>query len=302
MLIALGVVTAVIAGASFPLTTILFGELVDTFAQWQHQLTLNTTGYPLVTPDQLVSRVSQTSLYFVYLSIGTFVTTFVFMFCFIWTGERQCFRIRETYLAAVLHQDIAWFDQTGAGAVATRISSDMLLIQDAISEKVPLAVRDIATFLSGFTIAFVRGWRLTLVLLGAVPLIILFVAFMNIATGRFQTRILAYYSAAGTIAEEAFAAVRTVMSFNAQRKMSLRYGANLVNARKEGIKKSVASGIGLGGMFFVVYLMYALAFYYGYLLLTWRLTTPGLIVNVSIVLLHLQAHIARHAALSACCV
>lgn len=54
------------------------------------------------------------------------------------TGERQAARIRVLYLQAMLMQDISYFD-VGArtGEVVHSISSDTLLIQDAISEKVP---------------------------------------------------------------------------------------------------------------------------------------------------------------------
>ena len=40
------------------------------------------------------------------------------------TGEVNARRIRELYLKAVLRQNVAWFDNTGAGEVATRIQTD----------------------------------------------------------------------------------------------------------------------------------------------------------------------------------
>ena len=53
------------------------------------------------------------------------------------TGERQATRIRAMYLKAVLRQDIAYFDkEMTTGKVTGRISSDTVLIQDAIGEKV----------------------------------------------------------------------------------------------------------------------------------------------------------------------
>lgn len=39
-------------------------------------------------------------------------------------GEVLAKRIRERYLAAVLRQDIAFFDKVGAGEIATRIQTD----------------------------------------------------------------------------------------------------------------------------------------------------------------------------------
>lgn len=46
------------------------------------------------------------------------------MYIWVYTAEVNAKRIRERYLLAVLRQDIAFFDDVGAGEVATRIQTD----------------------------------------------------------------------------------------------------------------------------------------------------------------------------------
>ncbi len=46
------------------------------------------------------------------------------MYTWVYTGEANAKRLRERYLQAVLRQDIAYFDNVGAGEVATRIQTD----------------------------------------------------------------------------------------------------------------------------------------------------------------------------------
>ena len=46
------------------------------------------------------------------------------MFIWVRNGEVASKRLRERYLQAVLRQDIAFFDNVGAGEVATRIQTD----------------------------------------------------------------------------------------------------------------------------------------------------------------------------------
>lgn len=53
-----------------------------------------------------------------------FVCTFIYMYVWVNTGERNAKRVREHYLQAVLRQDIQYFDKVGAGEVATRIQTD----------------------------------------------------------------------------------------------------------------------------------------------------------------------------------
>lgn len=56
--------------------------------------------------------------------IGMLVCTYIYMVIWVWTAEVNAKRIRERYLKAVLRQDIAYFDNVGAGEVATRIQTD----------------------------------------------------------------------------------------------------------------------------------------------------------------------------------
>ncbi|KAJ3269017.1 GTPase-activating protein [Terramyces sp. JEL0728] len=267
---------ALVSGSALPFTTIIFGDLVDSFAKWQAQ------PFPgaLITADQLASDVSSKVIFFIYLAVISFVSTYVFMATFVYTSEASCHRIRKEYLLAVMRQDIAWFDTVGAGEVSTRITNDTLLIQDGIGEKLPLAFASVATFIAGFAIAFYRSWKMTLMLLSVIPFIVVSAAIMNVAAGRFQTRISALYGSAGNIAEESISSVRTVASFNGQKKVSALYDESLGAARKEGIKKSYVVGLGLGVLMFFLYLAYSVAFWYGHILLNNNEITVGTVVNV----------------------
>ncbi|KAJ3250915.1 GTPase-activating protein [Boothiomyces macroporosus] len=245
-------------------------------------------GYPqLITAEEFTSNVSSSTLYFLYLAgklelilVLSFVSTYISMAAFVYTAEASTSRIRDQYLKAVLRQNVAWFDKVGAGEVATRIISDTLLIQDGIGEKVPLAFSSVATFIAGFVIAFIKSWKLTLVLICVVPLVAISGAVMNVINGKFQTRILALYSQSGNIAEESIAAIRTVTAFNSQKKVSKLYDESLAGARKEGIKKCISTGVGLGSLFFFIYNAYALAFWYGHILLQNGEIKAGSVVNV----------------------
>ena len=59
--------------------------------------------------------------------------------CWTMAGERQSARIRSLYLKSVLRQDIAFFDtEMTTGEAVSRMSSDTVIIQDALGEKVIL--------------------------------------------------------------------------------------------------------------------------------------------------------------------
>lgn len=53
------------------------------------------------------------------------------------TGERQAAKMRMAYLKSMLNQDISLFDtEASTGQVISAITSDIILVQDALSEKV----------------------------------------------------------------------------------------------------------------------------------------------------------------------
>lgn len=56
--------------------------------------------------------------------IAMFVCTFTYVYIWGYTGEVSTKRLRESYLQAILRQDISFFDNVGAGEVATRIQTD----------------------------------------------------------------------------------------------------------------------------------------------------------------------------------
>jgi ATP-binding cassette subfamily B (MDR/TAP) protein 1 len=52
------------------------------------------------------------------------VCTYIYMYVWVHTAEVNAKRIRERYLQAILRQDIQFFDNVGAGEIATRIQTD----------------------------------------------------------------------------------------------------------------------------------------------------------------------------------
>jgi ABC-type multidrug transport system fused ATPase/permease subunit len=56
--------------------------------------------------------------------LALFACTFTYMYIWVHTGEISTKRLREHYLRAILHQDVAFFDNVGAGEVASCIQTD----------------------------------------------------------------------------------------------------------------------------------------------------------------------------------
>lgn len=80
---------------------------------------------------------------------------------------------------------------------------------------------------------------------------------------KFTKNELKSYAFAGSIAEEAITAIRTVFAFNGVHKEHERYEKNLESARSSGIKKAIFTGTMFGTIWFIVQCSYAVGFWFG---------------------------------------
>ncbi|VAH78696.1 unnamed protein product [Triticum turgidum subsp. durum] len=220
-------------------------------------------------------------MYYIYLVIATAAASFLQVSCWTMTGERQSIRIRSLYLEAVLKQDVSFFDvEMTTGEAISRMSADTVLVQDALGEKVGKYAQLLTTFVGCFIIGFVRGWMLALVMLACIPPNILSFAIMSRLRAQISARRQASYADAGNVVEQTIGAIRTVISFNGEKKAIALYNTLTKRAYKATVLEGIATGLGTGGIFSVFFCGYSLAFWYGAKLIINKGYTGGQVVNV----------------------
>ena len=135
--------------------------------------------------------------------------------------------------------------------------------KDGMGEKVGMLLRFIFAGLTAFIYPFIENWLLSLVLLSLVPIL----AIMGGVMGKVMTSVskdeLANYGAAGAIAEEVLAAIRTVVAFGGQEREQEKYNKEVANARKNAFVRGSLTATTMGLMFGVIYGMYGLGLWYG---------------------------------------
>ena len=86
-------------------------------------------------------------------------------------AERQSRRIRKKLFSAILRQEVGWFDIYKSGELTNRLTDDINKIKDGIGDKFSNAIQFVSTFVTGMIIGFIRGWKLTCVILSLSPLL-----------------------------------------------------------------------------------------------------------------------------------
>jgi ATP-binding cassette subfamily B (MDR/TAP) protein 1 len=151
--------------------------------------------------------------------------------------------------------------------VATSISNNADLIQTGLSEKVGVAFQSLAMLTAAFIVAFIQGWKLTLVVATTLPAAVLGVGITVMLDARQEAKILAIYATAAGLVEESLSSIRNVAALGANAKFQKRYDAYLDKAKGFGVKKGPILGVQYSSEFFVMHCAYALAFWYGVRLL-----------------------------------
>nr|XP_040260055.1 ABC transporter B family member 4-like isoform X2 [Aegilops tauschii subsp. strangulata] len=259
LLMAVGSLGAVANGVSEPLISILFGDVINSFGQ--------------STTSTVLRAVTKVCLNFIYLGVGAAVASFL--------RERHSSRIRSLYLKSVLRQDIAFFDtQMTTGEAVSRMSSDTVMIQDALGEKAGKLVQHTSAFFGGFIIAFTKGWLLTLAMLTSLPLIAIAGSVSAQLLTQISSKRLTSYSDAADTVELTIGSIRTVVSFNGEKKAIEMYNKFIKNAYMTVVEEGLVSGFGMGSVFCIIFSSYGLAFWYGGKLIIDKGYTGGKIITV----------------------
>uniref|UniRef100_A0A8C1JB19 Bile salt export pump n=1 Tax=Cyprinus carpio TaxID=7962 RepID=A0A8C1JB19_CYPCA len=300
-----GSICAMIHGSAQPLMLLVFGMLTDTFIEYDIELNElsdpdkvcvnNTIQWRNLTEEENLAlnmtkscglldieyEMTNFAYYYVGIGAGVFILGYLQISLWITAAARQIQIIRKMYFRKVMRMEIGWFDCTSVGELNTRMSDDINKINDAIADQVGIFIQRFTTFVCGFLMGFARGWKLTLVIISVSPLIGVGAGLMALFVAKLTGLELQAYAKAGAVADEVLSSVRTVAAFGGEKKEVQRYDRNLISAQRWGIRKGLIMGFFTGYLWFIIFLCYALAFWYGSsLVVDTQEYSPGTLLQV----------------------
>ncbi|XP_020683761.1 putative multidrug resistance protein isoform X1 [Dendrobium catenatum] len=267
-LMGLGFIGAVGDGLSGPVMLTLMSKFVNAFGAGPH-----SPGFE--------HAVNRNSLLFVYLAAASFAFAFLEGYCWTRTGERQATRMRGRYLKAVLRQDVGYFDMKAMPTieVINCVSSDCVVIQNVLSEKVPNFIMNIATFIGSYIAGFVLLWRVALIAFPSVLLLIIPGLIYGRVLLTLSRRIQIQYNKAGQIAEQAISSIRTVYSSVSESPTITSFSSALNSSVRLGLQQGLAKGLAFGSNG-ITFSIWAFMSWYSSRLVILHKTTGGTVFAV----------------------
>ncbi|CAO2166051.1 unnamed protein product [Urochloa humidicola] len=246
----LGALAAGVHGVLFPMFGLLISNAIKTFYEPPHKLRKDSSFWGLMC---------------VVLGIVSIISIPVEYFLFGVAGGKLIERIRALSFRSIVHQDVGWFDdpKNSSGALGAKLSVDALNVRRLVGDNLALLTQVTSTLIAGFVIAFVADWKLTLIILCAMPL--------SGAQGYAQVKFLKgfsqdakmLYEDASQVATDAISSIRTVASFGAEKRVMAIYDKKCEASKNQGVRTGMVGGLGFGFSFMMMYLTYGLCFYVG---------------------------------------
>ncbi|KAJ8405348.1 hypothetical protein AAFF_G00318210 [Aldrovandia affinis] len=303
LMMVVGGLCALVHGSASPLMLLVYGMMTNTFVAYELEIQELTDPNKICTNNTITwingsiveladnttvycgvdmeAQMTMFAYYFVGIGMAVLLLSYFQIALWVTTAARQIQVIRKTFFQKVMCMEIGWFDCNSVGELNTRISHDINKINNAIADQVCIFIERISTFIFGFMVGFIGGWKLTLVVIAVSPLIGLAAGLMALAVAKLTGRELLAYAKAGAVADEVLSSIRTVAAFGGEEKEAERYDSNLVKAQNWGIKKETIIGLFQGYLWCIIFLCYALAFWYGSkLVIDTKELSPGSLIQV----------------------
>jgi ABC-type multidrug transport system fused ATPase/permease subunit len=145
-------------------------------------------------------------------------------YIFGFVGHKAVAGLRKQLYAALVGQDVEFFDKNRAGDLVSRLASDTVLLQTAVSLNISVLIRYSIQVLVGIALMAWISVTLTLVLILILPILVGISAVLGKKLKSASKKMQEELGRANMIAEETLYGVRTVKAFAQERNEGARYG------------------------------------------------------------------------------
>jgi ABC-type multidrug transport system fused ATPase/permease subunit len=188
------------------------------------------------------------------------IFSYIRVYTFTYVTEKGMGNVRRDLYNKIMRSNIEFFDKTRVGELMSRITSDVVTLQDTFSINLAELIRQIITLLVGTILLFIISWKLSLTMLLALPIFV----FLALLFGRFIKQLSKTkqdaIATSNVYAEEAFTNIRVVQAFNQEITEQNKYSAAVNIIIGEAIKGARYRGafisfmvIGLFGIIFLLF-------------------------------------------------
>ncbi|CAI2174077.1 6193_t:CDS:10 [Funneliformis geosporum] len=252
ILLFIGTLAAAVNGAIMPLFSLIFSSILAVFSRTDQ-------------PDELQKQANFWAGMFGVLALVAFLCNFFQLSCFMISAERLTRRLRSLTFEALMKQEIAYFDDenNGTGILTSKLAVDATKVEGLTGSLMGNILQSLTNIALGLGIAFYFGWKLTLVILAAAPVVAIggFLEMKALAGYGAKTR--KAYEGTGQIVQQSVSNMRTISALTREDTFRNMYIEAIRIPHKIAVKGSFLSSFGFAASQGFLYFIWSLAFWYG---------------------------------------
>ncbi|WBA42113.1 ABC transporter ATP-binding protein [Hymenobacter canadensis] len=223
------------------------------------------SGNPVVLPNGTAVSINQIALGFAGLILLQGLFSFGRIWFFTQVSEFTVRDIRQALYRKFVTLPIPYFEKNRVGAISSRITSDVGIIQDSFSLTLAELFRQVTTLLAGIVFIMIVSVKLSMfMLLTFPPIVVLAMVFGKKIRGLAKTT-QDELAKTNVIVEETLQGINTVKAFTNEQFETQRYTASLSNTVRAALKSNLYRG---GFVSFVI-----IGLFGGIVLVLWRAAT-----------------------------
>ncbi len=203
----------------------LLGELVD-----------------LGNQGKLAQEIDRIALVLIAVLIGQAVFSYFRIFLFVRVTEKTMADLRQSTYSHLIRLPMKFFQFRRVGELNSRISADVILLQDALTSTLAEFLRQIIIIVGGVSLMMVTSFKLTLFMLSILPVIMILVVFFGRYIRKLSKQAQKQVADSNVIVEETLQGIQSVKSFTNEFFEMDRYKVKTREIALTGIKNGKLRG------------------------------------------------------------
>jgi ABC-type multidrug transport system fused ATPase/permease subunit len=203
----------------------LLGELVD-----------------LGNQGKLAQEINRIALILIAVLVGQSVFSYFRIFLFVRVAEKTLADLRQDTFNHLIRLPMKFFQFRRVGELNSRISSDITLLQDALTSTLAEFLRQIIIIVGGVTLMMITSLKLTLFMLMILPVIMILVVLFGRYIRKLSKQAQKQVADSNVIVEETLQGIQSVKAFTNEFFEMLRYKKKTVEIAQTGIKNGKLRG------------------------------------------------------------
>lgn len=171
------------------------------------------------------------------------IFSFIRVYTFSIVSEKSLADLREKLYAKMVWLPMKFFDSHRVGELTSRITSDVVALQETFTTTLAEVLRQLITLIAGVTLIFLLAPRLTVFMLATLPVLVLLALVFGKFIRRLSRNTQDRLAAANVIAEESLQGIAMVKAFTNEAIEILRYRKSLHEVVQVAIRSARYRGL-----------------------------------------------------------